>query len=132
MTEKAPERYGKTRVTKIKAAYDALRSAVRSGDFDAAEAALDRYEQWADYVFDARHAPQWRPISEAPRDGTPILVFGQPEKHPHLNSWFERPVCIAAYWCAIDDAFCIMGGDWLGPFVNPTHFMPLPEAPNEQ
>lgn len=45
------ERYGKTRVAKIKAAYDDLREAVRAHDTEAAEAALDRYEQWADYVF---------------------------------------------------------------------------------
>lgn len=46
-----PDRYGKTRVSKIKAAYDDLRAAIRRGDIEAAEAALDRYEQWADYVF---------------------------------------------------------------------------------
>ena len=45
------DRYGKTRVAKIKAAYDDLREAVRAHDTEAAEAALDRYEQWADYVF---------------------------------------------------------------------------------
>ena len=51
MSAPNPERYGRTRVAKIKSAYDDLRTAVRSGDLDAANAALDRYEQWADYVF---------------------------------------------------------------------------------
>lgn len=46
-----PSRYGQTRVAKIKAAYDDLRQAIRAGDMDAANAALDRYEPWADYVF---------------------------------------------------------------------------------
>lgn len=50
-----PERYGQTRVGKIRAAFNDLRSAIRSGDTEAAEKALDRYEPWADYVFDARH-----------------------------------------------------------------------------
>jgi hypothetical protein len=46
-------RYGNVRITKIKAAYDDLRRTVRFGDMEAAEAALDRYEQWADYAFGA-------------------------------------------------------------------------------
>jgi len=50
-----PERYGQTRVAKIRAAYNDLRVAIRSGDMAAAEKALDRYESWADYVFDTRH-----------------------------------------------------------------------------
>lgn len=49
----APHRYGKVRIVTIKAAYDDLRAAVRSHDAEAAEAALDRYEQWADYAFGA-------------------------------------------------------------------------------
>lgn len=45
------ERYGRTKVSKIRAAYNDLRDAVRAGRFEEAEAALDRYEPWADYVF---------------------------------------------------------------------------------
>ncbi len=45
------ERYGQTKVSKIRAAYNDLRDAVRAGRFEEAEAALDRYEPWADYVF---------------------------------------------------------------------------------
>ena len=52
----APERYGNTRVSKIRTAYNDLRSAVRSGDLVAAQGAFDRYEPWADYVFDKRHS----------------------------------------------------------------------------
>ena len=51
------ERYGRTRIAKIKSAYDDLMAAVRSGDFEKAEAALDRYEPWADFAF-ARPAPE--------------------------------------------------------------------------
>lgn len=45
------ERYGRTKVSKIRAAYNDLRAAVRSGDMTVAQEALDRYEPWADYVF---------------------------------------------------------------------------------
>jgi len=51
----APERYGRVRVSKVRAAYNDLRTAVRAGDIEAAQEALDRYEQWADIVFDERH-----------------------------------------------------------------------------
>lgn len=47
----APERYGRTRVAKIKAAYDDLRATVAAGDMEAAQTAMDRYEQWADFAF---------------------------------------------------------------------------------
>lgn len=49
------ERYGRVRVSKIRSAYNDLRTAIRRGDIEAADRALDRYEQWADYVFDKRH-----------------------------------------------------------------------------
>ena len=48
------DRYWNTKIAKIKAAYDDLRAAVRAGDNEAAQEALDRYEQWADFAF----APQ--------------------------------------------------------------------------
>lgn len=46
------DRYGRTSFAKVRAAFNDLRAGVRAGDFDAAEAALDRYEPWADAVFD--------------------------------------------------------------------------------
>lgn len=49
------ERYGRLKVSTIRAAYNDLRDAIRRGDIEAADEALDRYEQWADFVFDERH-----------------------------------------------------------------------------
>lgn len=49
------QRYGRLKVSKIRAAYNDMRDAIRRGDMEAAETALDRYEQRADYVFDERH-----------------------------------------------------------------------------
>ena len=51
------ERYGVTKVAKIRAAYNDLRTAIASGDLDAAQKAFDRYEQWSDYAVDKRHKP---------------------------------------------------------------------------
>lgn len=50
------DRYGNTKVAKIRAAYNELRRAIRAGDIEAAERALDRYEPWADFIFDRRQA----------------------------------------------------------------------------
>lgn len=49
------EKYGAVRIAKIRDAYNDLRAAIRSGDLDAAEKAFDRYEPWADFIFDRRH-----------------------------------------------------------------------------
>lgn len=46
------DHYGNTSVSKIRAAFNDLRRAIRAGDIEAAEHALDRYEPWADYVFE--------------------------------------------------------------------------------
>lgn len=50
------DRYGNTRVAKIRAAYNDLRSALAEGDMGAAQAAFARYEQWSDYILDKRHS----------------------------------------------------------------------------
>ena len=49
------ERYGRVPVKDIRAAFDDLRAAINAGDMFAAQAALDRYEPWAGYIFDLRH-----------------------------------------------------------------------------
>lgn len=74
----------------------------------------------------------WQSIETAPKDGSSILVYGLPERHPKLESWFNQSVPIVAHWDSIDEAFCISGGDWLGPFIDPTHWMPLPEPPPKE
>ena len=48
-------RYGQTRITTITKAYNDLRAAIRAGDMEAAQEALDRYEQWADFAFASQH-----------------------------------------------------------------------------
>lgn len=64
-------RYGRTKVAKIKAAYDELRAACRAEGTPRIQDAVDRYEQWADYVMGASDADGgWRDIETAPKDGT--------------------------------------------------------------
>lgn len=46
-----PTTYGKVPAIKILEAFNRMRQAIRSGDLEAAEEALDVYEQWADYLF---------------------------------------------------------------------------------
>lgn len=62
--------------------------------------------------------PRWRPISEAPRDGTTILVWfndGWAENEA-ISSWWDRE---HGWTCQYTDS------------IQPTHFMPLPAPPEE-
>ena len=67
--------------------------------------------------FEAEH--KWRPISEAPKDGTPILLA-----RPDLIS----PVTVGYWSMGACDWFCPL---WNFPEVKPTHFQPLPKGPKE-
>lgn len=69
---------------------------------------------------------KWKPGNTAPKQGM-ILVYGRPRDCEGLK--FSGPDIHAAYWDSIDSAFCLDGGTWLGPFIKPTHWMPLPKPP---
>lgn len=69
----------------------------------------------------------WYDISSAPRDGTRIAVFGKPEDAADLK--FTAPGVHAAYWDSIDEAFCLDGASWFGPFIEPSKWQPLPPPP---
>jgi hypothetical protein len=47
----APERYGRRKVSRMLAEWDALRSAVAGGDPEATQAAFDACEEWVDFAF---------------------------------------------------------------------------------
>lgn len=81
----------------------------------------------------------WQPISTAPKDGTPILIwepgphaFGNRERH---NEYDERGKVIS--FAEYDDVRWAIGywrptGSWgnrNAARVNPTHWMPLPAPP---
>jgi hypothetical protein len=72
----------------------------------------------------------WRPIAEAPRDGTEVDLFGYPLEAS------SQPVRIAdAHWhCGDWLVWDNMGNDeprWR-PVWNPTHFQPLPTPPSDE
>jgi dihydrodipicolinate synthase/N-acetylneuraminate lyase len=51
VSETDSHRYGQTKVTTIYAEFQECATAVRKGDFDQAEKALDRFLPWADFLF---------------------------------------------------------------------------------
>lgn len=84
------ERYGKVKVSTIRAAYNDMRSAIRAGDMDRAQEALDRYEQWAEFVFDERHA------RKIPEESDDFWDGGKPARWPTLADWLIALVCLVA------------------------------------
>lgn len=68
---------------------------------------------------------KWQPISEAPKDGTPLLLFG--DHGVAVGSWQ------GLYGVRANEHF------WLSDFCcdtatsfEPTHFMPLPNPPSQE
>lgn len=69
---------------------------------------------------------QWRPIAEAPKDGTPSLLF-YPNSHP---SW--RNFHFGDWSSGFFDGRSWQTGNISLATKNPTHFRPLPEPPKEK
>lgn len=69
--------------------------------------------------------PEWRPMESAPKDGTRVLLLTE---LVDVGATFRRR-CIGHY--------CVTHATWhfetgIRNFVgSPTHWMPLPEVPNE-
>jgi len=73
---------------------------------------------------------QWRPISEAPRDMTPILAI-QVGTHPITHEPFKASTVVidddqAQVFCNSDEDEWSSLSDW-----NLSHWMPLPPPPKE-
>lgn len=90
------------------------------------EAVLLTEEQWQ-----ALMPPDWRPIEEAPRDGTPVLVFAS------RHGWEGMPRVVCAVFGGLGPEWAIYGcgptshsEQWLD-VCTPTHWMPLPSPPKE-
>ena len=73
--------------------------------------------RYADETQKPNPASPWRPIAEAPRDGTRLLVIHH-RTQPLIGRWNTDE------WFWEDDCF---GSKPL--MFQPTHFMPLPESP---
>lgn len=75
---------------------------------------------------------EWQDIATAPKDGTPILVYGTPDDlvmNGDVLLSFKRHGIHLARWDSVDQAFCLDGGSWLGPFIEPSHWCALPNPP---
>lgn len=71
----------------------------------------------------------WHEGSTAPKDRK-ILVYGKPTDTTGDNS--VRFLCEGVHlasWDGLDEAFCLDGGGWLGPFIEPLFWAETPEKP---
>jgi len=80
------------------------------------------YEDMAKLALTAALGAMWRPISEAPKDGSSILAFAAA----------YRDYYGVAQWAEADEDIGSVEG-WFWPFaIRPTHFMPLPSPPAQE
>jgi len=78
----------------------------------------------------------WRPIAEAPRDGTQVLVCNPFDVEGHISDAYSISCHVAAWWAEENDG----RGAWIiynnqvceaELHYTPTHWMPLPAPPKE-
>lgn len=73
---------------------------------------------------------EWMPIETAPKDGTPLLLYGGDHDSPSDYWGEELPSNIAVAWfCNKKWRYCSYHSGYYGEWVNPTHWMPLPNPP---
>lgn len=70
----------------------------------------------------------WRSITDdpPPKDRW-LLLYGKPDDTNQLS--FHKPGVHAGYYDPVDRGWCISASTWEGPFITPTHWMPLPPPP---
>lgn len=69
-------------------------------------------------------SPQWRPISEAPMDGTWLMLYC-----PHPECTRVDVTHWVAHWVQSVGGWTDQGDSVVAWADDATHFMPLPEAP---
>jgi hypothetical protein len=81
----------------------------------------------------AREASAWRPIETAPKDGTPVLAYGEPAGEISGPSGVMT-IEVACYQPGGDyrGFDWSIAGDAYGNWFKPTHWMPLPDAPSRR
>tara|TARA_R110000868_G_scaffold99334_1_gene273432 strand:+ start:1300 stop:1947 length:648 start_codon:yes stop_codon:yes gene_type:complete len=84
----------------------------------------------------AKQVPQWQPIETAPKDGTWILVGGGETDDEEE----ARGIAVASWTRELNGSvgdryarwqFAVYDGGHYGNYINPTHWMPLPQPPQE-
>ena len=69
---------------------------------------------------------EWQPIETAPKDGTWVLLFDPEDEYAHVGAFVEFPATedhpLVKHWGGI-----YISGKGFMSWMNPTHWMPLPE-----
>lgn len=78
---------------------------------------------------------EWQPIETAPRDGTPLLLWGIEGCSELHRPRLFKGVVIASWLGGSadaegDDWWDEQGGVYYASWVRASHWMPLPDAPN--
>lgn len=75
----------------------------------------------------------WQPIGTAPRDGSWMLLTGGDIDYGWY--WDTKPRVVSGFYIGEDDEhhafwqFAYYDSGYYGAYENPTHWMPLPDAP---
>lgn len=88
----------------------------------------NQYRKQARAAVSAYLAAGWQDISTAPKDGTHVLLFGE-QSRDDCGVRFKGEFQSTGYWDIFDDSWCATGSHWDGPFMQPTHWMPLGPPP---
>jgi len=97
----------------------------------------------AAYALGKSHGPDWLPIADAPRDGTPVWLYAEGQQteafycplEVHLN-WEGQDASTGAVWSCADNEWEIEVEEYINPDGSlsyndgpATHYMPLPILP---
>jgi len=87
----------------------------------------------------------WQPIEAAPKDGTVILIYGgHPDGASDHTQWswddlkdeeiytYSGPSKSAVAWWSASWWYCSYDSGCYGKWLDPTHWMPLPDPPVRQ
>lgn len=87
--------------------------------------ALSEALQEACHKRDGLLVPEWQPIETAPEDGTEVLLWAT---MPRIEAY----IALTGYFDEMDGAWSVPVASIYGPFVYPSHWMPLPTPPGEK
>ncbi|HAC01577.1 MAG TPA: hypothetical protein DCF67_08925 [Brevundimonas sp.] len=116
------------------AALRAMAEKVSDGSMEQTDKLLAMHDRVTEAERKLAEAVEWRPIETAPRDAV-IMLFGLLDPHPsdrEAHAQLDRPKRFTGYWDEVDEAWCPVGSTWEGPWIIPTHWLPLPPAPGAE
>lgn len=75
----------------------------------------------------AYQAEAWQDVSTAPKEGHVLLFASQIGEASDVH--WRGSFATTGYWDGVDEAWCATGSNWTGPFLEPTHWRPIPPPP---